>query len=73
VEVVLLLQEVAPEITKLSARSKSGYNVAALAQRFGGGGHRRAAGATMHGPLAGTRQQLLDAALAEFERGGKLE
>lgn len=71
VEVVLLLQEVEPEITKLSARSKSGYDVAALAQRFGGGGHRRAAGATMHGSLAGTRQQLLDAALAEFERGGK--
>ena len=72
VEVVLLLQEVEPKISKLSARSKSSYNVAALAQRFGGGGHRRAAGATLHGALAGARRELLDAALAEFEPGGKL-
>lgn len=72
VEVVLLLQEVEPEVSKLSARSKSSYDVAALAQRFGGGGHRRAAGATMHGPLADARQQLLDAALAEFEREDEL-
>jgi len=71
VEVVLLLQEVEPEITKLSARSKSGYNVAALARHFGGGGHRRAAGATIRGSLAGARQQLLEAALAQFGQGGK--
>ncbi len=72
VEVVLLLQELEPEVSKLSARSKTSYNVAALAQCFGGGGHRRAAGATLHGALADTRQELLDAALVLFEREGKL-
>ncbi len=36
---------------KVSLRSVPGVDVAAVAQHFGGGGHRQAAGATMPGPL----------------------
>ncbi len=45
---------------KVSLRSVPGIDVAAVAQRFGGGGHRQAAGATLQGPLVEAEQQLLD-------------
>jgi bifunctional oligoribonuclease and PAP phosphatase NrnA len=41
----------APE-TRLSLRSEAPYNVAEFCMRFGGGGHPRAAGATIKKPLA---------------------
>ena len=41
-----------PAITRLSLRSAAPYNAAAICQRFGGGGHERAAGATLHMPIA---------------------
>ena len=44
---------------KVSLRSVPGIDVAAVAQRFGGGGHRQAAGATLQGPLVDAEQQLL--------------
>lgn len=40
-----------PGITRLSLRSAAPYNAAEICQRFGGGGHARAAGATIHAPL----------------------
>ncbi len=40
-----------PAITRLSLRSAAPYNAAAICQRFGGGGHERAAGATLHMPI----------------------
>lgn len=36
---------------KVSFRSRSDLNVAAVAEQFGGGGHRQAAGAVLPGPL----------------------
>lgn len=64
VEVVLYLREVEPGVCKLSARSKTDFDVNALARSFGGGGHRKAAGATIHGPLAEVRARLVAAAEA---------
>jgi len=46
VEVSVFLRETDDGRTKASMRSKSYYDVAALAQKFGGGGHIRAAGFT---------------------------
>ncbi len=49
---------------RLSLRSKPGkdaVDVAALAGQFGGGGHARAAGAKINGPLAEVRQQVIAA------------
>jgi phosphoesterase RecJ-like protein len=40
-----------PGVTRLSMRSMAPYNVAEFCMRFGGGGHARAAGATIYQPL----------------------
>jgi phosphoesterase RecJ-like protein len=66
VEVVLFLREIQNGSCKLSARSKSAYDVHALARRFGGGGHKKASGATIPGKLADVRAQLVAAALEGF-------
>lgn len=44
---------------KVSLRSVPGIDVAAVAQQFGGGGHRQAAGATLDGPLHESEERLL--------------
>jgi bifunctional oligoribonuclease and PAP phosphatase NrnA len=46
---------------KVSFRSRCRMNCAEVAQRFGGGGHRAAAGATIQGDLESVRQRVLDA------------
>jgi phosphoesterase RecJ-like protein len=49
VEAVAMLKECEPGIYRTSLRSKGDVNVAKVAERFGGGGHRNAAGCTMRG------------------------
>jgi phosphoesterase RecJ-like protein len=66
VEVVLFLREIQSGSCKLSARSKSAYDVNALARSFGGGGHKKASGATIPGTLADVRARVLAAALEGF-------
>jgi bifunctional oligoribonuclease and PAP phosphatase NrnA len=51
---------------KISFRSRTGLNVAAVAERFGGGGHKQAAGAILPPPLQDARQKALDAMLASL-------
>ena len=57
VEVALLFREVQGGGTKISLRSNGEVDVAAVAQRFGGGGHRQAAGALTGGPLDRVREE----------------
>lgn len=45
--------------TKVSFRSRGGLNVAELAERFGGGGHRPAAGASLSLPVAEAMKQII--------------
>ena len=47
--------------TKISLRSKGEIDVSALAQRFGGGGHARAAGARLDLPMPEARRKVIDA------------
>jgi phosphoesterase RecJ-like protein len=47
----MLLRERPDGAVKVSFRSTPGVDVAAVAQRFGGGGHRQAAGCTVEAPL----------------------
>jgi phosphoesterase RecJ-like protein len=54
-----LLKEISADKTKLSLRSKDGINVAAIAARFGGGGHYNASGCTVNMSLQKTRAELL--------------
>jgi phosphoesterase RecJ-like protein len=49
VEAVALLKESAPGVYRTSLRSKGDVNVARIAEKFGGGGHRNAAGCTLSG------------------------
>ena len=67
VEVVLFLKHTSEGRIKLSARSKRNFNVNTLARRFGGGGHVKASGASLDGPMEAARSAMLAAALEEIE------
>lgn len=66
VEVVLFLREQKDGSVKLSARSKSDFDVNRLARGFGGGGHAKASGATLAGPLADVRARIVAGALEQL-------
>ena len=61
VEVGLLFMEQPRGGIKVSFRSRSRVDVARVAERFGGGGHPRAAGATLAGSLDEARARVLAA------------
>jgi phosphoesterase RecJ-like protein len=52
---------------KLSFRSRSEIDCSQLAERFGGGGHRKAAGAFIDEPLEAARSKVLDAVRAAMQ------
>jgi phosphoesterase RecJ-like protein len=62
-DIVLLFTEHGP-VTRLSVRTSSRIDATALAGRFGGGGHPRAAGATVELPLAEARARVVAEAKA---------
>ncbi len=49
VEAVLYMRETSPNAYRVSLRSKDGINVARVAEKFGGGGHKNAAGCRVEG------------------------
>jgi phosphoesterase RecJ-like protein len=58
-EVTILFKEAGPE-TRVSVRTRpGGVDATVLTGRFGGGGHARAAGATVNAPLAEARPPVL--------------
>jgi phosphoesterase RecJ-like protein len=59
VKLALLFRELANHRIKVSFRSTGNLDVAKLAERFGGGGHRKAAGASLGGSLAGVQEVVL--------------
>ena len=62
VVVACLFEEMGPELTRISLRSKSdNVNVNEIAAQFGGGGHRAAAGARIPGPALSVQKRVLDA------------
>lgn len=68
VEVGVLFKEVADGKVKVSFRSRSEVDVAAIAKSFGGGGHVRAAGCTVSGTIVEVKKavsQKVSAALRE--------
>jgi phosphoesterase RecJ-like protein len=59
-EVAILFKEAGPETTRISVRTKpGGVDATVLTGAFGGGGHARAAGATVAAPLAEARRRVL--------------
>jgi len=61
VEVGLLFRTTVGGGTKVSFRSNGEVDVNALARQFGGGGHVRAAGALIEGPLEEVRPRVIEA------------
>ena len=62
------LREAGENEVKMSLRSKGGVDCAALAKVYGGGGHVRAAGATLHTTLQAAEAMVTEALLAAFDR-----
>lgn len=60
--VACMFEELEPDLTRISLRSKSDdVDVNKIASQFGGGGHPAAAGARIHGPFRATQQCVLSA------------
>ncbi len=59
IEAAAFLRELPERRIRLSLRSKGKVNVAAIAERLGGGGHENAAGCTLEGPLSRAIEEIL--------------
>lgn len=57
----IYMREIAPNSYRVSLRSKGGINVAKVAEKFGGGGHKNASGCRVQGDWDEVEQELLDA------------
>ena len=66
VELGILLREMPDGTTKASFRSKDAIDVNTLARQFGGGGHKKAAGANIAAGLKESRDKILAAVPAMF-------
>ena len=58
-EIAILFRQAEAEQVRLSVRTSGNYDATALTTRFGGGGHPRAAGCTIHTDLATAQAQAL--------------
>jgi phosphoesterase RecJ-like protein len=67
VEAAVFLRELPEGRIRLSLRSKGKVNVAAIAERLGGGGHENASGCTLEGPLERATKEILAALRREID------
>jgi phosphoesterase RecJ-like protein len=72
VEVALLFQEISKDCFKVGFRSKELVDVNSLANKFGGGGHNRAAGCILKGDLETIKTQVITAALQAVSEMGEV-
>ncbi|MBA3634666.1 MAG: bifunctional oligoribonuclease/PAP phosphatase NrnA [Acidobacteria bacterium] len=63
VEAVVYMREVEPNIFRISLRSKDGINVARVAEKFGGGGHKNAAGCHATGDWDAKEREIVAAVI----------
>lgn len=61
IEVVVILTELGPKEVRVNLRSQNDFDVAVLAQRFDGGGHKKAAGCKIYEPLAQAQKIICNA------------
>jgi bifunctional oligoribonuclease and PAP phosphatase NrnA len=69
VEACVFFKETAPGTFRVSLRSKCDVNVARIAEQFGGGGHRNAAGCTFRGTLEEAEREIVGRLVAEVGAG----
>ncbi len=67
VEAVVYMREVEPNFYRVSLRSKDGLNVARLAEQFGGGGHKNAAGCHVEGDWNKAESKIVSAVVEAIE------
>jgi bifunctional oligoribonuclease and PAP phosphatase NrnA len=60
-EVAIVARQIGNNRYKISMRSKGKVDVASITSRFGGGGHRNAAGCTIEGSIGQVKQRLIEA------------
>lgn len=60
VEAVAFFKELSPRVYRVSLRSKGKNNVAKVAEMFGGGGHRNAAGCRVEGDFEDVKRRVLE-------------
>lgn len=58
-EAAVLFKEQAPDLIRISVRTRHPLDAMRICTPFGGGGHRRAAGAELPGPLADAQERVL--------------
>jgi phosphoesterase RecJ-like protein len=63
---VLFTETPEPGPIRISLRSKGQFNCATFAEKFGGGGHARAAGLKINATLQEAREQVVNAILGEI-------
>lgn len=68
-KVSVVFHELPGHQVQIGFRSKLGYDVAALALKLGGGGHRQASGCTLAGSLEEVRQRVLPLAHQVIAKG----
>lgn len=73
VEVAALMRETKPGFFKISLRSEGAVDVAEIAGRFGGGGHRNAAGCRIEGDLAAVKNEVVTACTTALKNDGSSE
>jgi phosphoesterase RecJ-like protein len=61
VEVIVIIRQESPENCTVGFRSRDTVDVAAIAARFGGGGHKNAAGLSLAGTIEGIEPIILEA------------
>jgi phosphoesterase RecJ-like protein len=68
VEIAAMIRQVGPRLFRFSLRSNGGADVAEVAGRFGGGGHKGAAGFEMEGEPEFLKHKFIQAAAESLER-----
>lgn len=68
VEAAVYMRETFPNTYRVSLRSKDGINVAKVAEQFGGGGHKNAAGCRVSGDWDDWEQQIVSAMISAVEQ-----
>jgi phosphoesterase RecJ-like protein len=68
VEAAALFVELRDGRIRCSLRSSGAVDVREIAQKFGGGGHKMAAGAYLPGPLQNAKQLIHDALAQQLQR-----
>ncbi|MGE5629839.1 MAG: DHH family phosphoesterase [Caulobacteraceae bacterium] len=68
-EVAVFLKELDKDKVKVGLRSKKVVDVCKVASAFGGGGHVRAAGCTVHGSLLDVKGKVLEVVMTELKQG----